>query len=42
MNAFLTVLIALGVPVAWGLASAWLFDWWRARRKTKENCEKES
>jgi hypothetical protein len=35
MNTVITVLIALVVPVAWGLASAWLFDVWRARRRIK-------
>jgi len=27
------ILIALIVPVGWGLFSAWLFDHWRARRQ---------
>ncbi len=27
------VLIALVVPVAWGLVTAWFFDWLRQRQK---------
>ncbi len=28
-----TVLMALVVPIGWGLLSAWLFDRWRAWRQ---------
>jgi hypothetical protein len=27
------VLVALVMPVAWGLVTAWLFDWLRQRRE---------
>lgn len=27
------ILMALVIPVGWGLLSAWLFDRWRARRR---------
>jgi len=32
-----TILLALAVPVGWGLLSAWLFDRWRDwRRRGRE------
>jgi hypothetical protein len=30
-----TIVLALGVPIAWGLLSAWAFDWWQARRRSR-------
>jgi len=32
MGTWGSVLVALVVPLAWGLLSAWLFEWWQARR----------
>jgi len=26
------IILALAIPIGWGLLSAWLFDLWRARR----------
>ena len=31
MDAIGTVVLALAVPVIWGLVSAWAFDWLRER-----------
>lgn len=31
-----TILMALIVPVGWGLLSAWLFDRWRAWRQEEQ------
>jgi len=33
MEVWSKVLVALMVPVAWGLVTAWLFDWLRQRRE---------
>lgn len=32
-----TVVMALVVPVGWGLLSAWLFDRWRAWRRQERD-----
>lgn len=38
-----TILLALVVPVGWGLLSAWLFDRWRAwRRQERERRDERS
>ncbi|MFH1086044.1 MAG: hypothetical protein V1772_09810 [Chloroflexota bacterium] len=38
MSIWLTLLIALVVPLGWGLLSSWLFDWLRARKKLRDAC----
>ena len=35
MNTIAAILLALLVPIAWGLLSAWAFDKWRERRAAK-------
>ena len=35
MEAWGRILVALVVPVAWGLVSAWFFDWLRLRQERK-------
>lgn len=30
-----TIVLALVVPIGWGLFSAWVFDRWEARRKVR-------
>lgn len=32
-----TILLALVFPIAWGLATAWLFDKWRARQAKNDD-----
>lgn len=34
MRTVIYVLLAVLVPIVWGVASAWAFDRWRARCKT--------
>jgi hypothetical protein len=42
MNTIAAVLLALLVPIAWGLLSAWAFDKWRERRAAKVREEEKS
>ena len=32
MDAIISIVSALAIPILWGLASAWLFEWLRERR----------
>ncbi|NLD72190.1 MAG: hypothetical protein GX649_05670 [Chloroflexi bacterium] len=38
MNVVLQVLLALLIPIGWGLLSAYLFDKYRERRALREDC----
>ncbi len=29
---WLYVVLCLLIPLIWGIASAWVFDWWQSRR----------
>ena len=35
MSVVIRILLALAIPIAWGLASAWAFEWLRDRRRRK-------
>lgn len=38
----LSVVVALVFPIAWGLGTAWLFDWLRARKASSQSDASES
>jgi hypothetical protein len=39
MDVMGSVLLALAIPIIWGLASAWAFDWLRERFQRKAQAQ---
>ena len=38
MRIFWNVLLALVIPIGWGVLSSWFFDYLRTRRGKKQDC----